>query len=88
MGPDRGLRRRDGGRLTRVTYWVPLAKVQSLRRVEGPVQRRLGLATVHLDTAGRGAHAALRDLDRRDADAALEELIGLSRRARRRTVPA
>lgn len=76
------------GRLARVTYWVPFAKVQSLRRVEGPVQRRLGLATVHLDTAGRGAHAALRDLDRGDADAALEELIGLSRRARRPTVPA
>jgi putative membrane protein len=71
------------GRLTRVTYWVPLGKVQSLRRVEGPVQRRLGLATVHLDTAGRGARAALRDLEREDADAALDDLIDLSRRARR-----
>jgi putative membrane protein len=71
------------GRLTRVTYWVPLAKVQSLRRVEGPVQQRLGLATVHLDTPGRGARAALRDLDRAAADAALADLIELSRRARR-----
>jgi putative membrane protein len=76
------------GRLTRVTYWVPLAKVQSLRRVEGPVQRQLGLATVHLDTAGRGARAALRDLDRGDADAALADLIELSRRARRSRIAA
>jgi putative membrane protein len=71
-----------------VTYRVPLAKVQSLRRVEGPVQRRLGLATVHLDTAGRGARAALRDLDRRDADEALADLIELSRRARRPRIAA
>ena len=36
------------GRLRRVTCWVPLEKVQSLRRVQGPVQRRLNLATVHV----------------------------------------
>jgi putative membrane protein len=71
------------GVLARVTCWVPLAKVQSLRRVEGPVQRRLRLATVHLDTAGRGVRAALRDRDRDEADAALAELVALSRRARR-----
>ena len=35
------------GRIRRVTAWVPLEKVQSLRRVEGPVQRRLRLATIH-----------------------------------------
>ena len=46
------------GRLRRVTCWVPLEKVQSLRRVQGPVQRRLRLATVHVDTAGRGVHAS------------------------------
>ena len=32
---------------------VPLAKVQSLRWTQGPVQRRLGLSSVHVDTAGR-----------------------------------
>ena len=32
---------------------VPLAKVQSLRWTQGPLQRRLGLSSVHVDTAGR-----------------------------------
>ena len=51
------------GRLRRTTCWVPLEKVQSLRRVQGPVQRRLKLATVHVDTAGRSVRATLRDRD-------------------------
>jgi putative membrane protein len=62
------------GRLRRVTDWVPLSKVQSIRRVQGPVQRRLHLATVHLDTAGRSVHAALRDRDRAEADFLIETL--------------
>ncbi|HEY6052654.1 MAG TPA: PH domain-containing protein [Gaiellaceae bacterium] len=70
------------GRVARVTAWVPLEKVQSLRRVQGPVQRRLRLATIHVDTAGRSVHAALRDRDVAEADAALEELIRLARAAR------
>jgi putative membrane protein len=71
------------GRIRRVTVWVPLGKAQSLRRVQGPVQRRLGLASVHLDTAGRGVHATLRDRDVAEADGALVELVGLARAARR-----
>src|SRR5262249_45994357 len=71
------------GAVARVPCWVPLAKVQSLRRVEGPLQRRLRLATVHLDTAGRGVRAALRDRDRDEADAALAELVARCRSARR-----
>ncbi|HEY2372368.1 MAG TPA: PH domain-containing protein [Gaiellaceae bacterium] len=71
------------GRIRRVTVWVPLQKVQSLRRVEGPVQRMLSLATVHLDTAGRALHAALRDRDRGEADQALGDLVRLARAARR-----
>ena len=51
------------GRLRRVTCWVPLEKVQSFREVQGPVQRRLRLASVHLDTAGGNVHAVLRDRD-------------------------
>ena len=62
---------------------MPLEKVQSLRRVQGPVQRRLRLATIHVDTAGRSVHAALRDRDVAEADAALEDLIRLARAARR-----
>jgi len=71
------------GRLRRVTCWVPLQKVQSLRRVQGPVQRSLHLASVHVDTAGRNLHATLRDRDVTEADRALAELTALAREARR-----
>ena len=76
------------GRVARVASWVPLAKVQSLRRIEGPVQRRLGLATVYLDTAGRRFGAAFRDLDGGDSHLALERLTVLARAARREVVAA
>ncbi len=55
------------GRLTRVTDVVLHEKVQSVRLVQGPLQRRLGLASLHLDTtpgpvtafaAHRGQHEA------------------------------
>ena len=71
------------GRLRRVTCWVPLQKVQSLRRVQGPVQRSLHLASVHVDTAGRNVHATLRDRDVDEADRALAQLTALAREARR-----
>jgi putative membrane protein len=70
------------GRLRRATSWVPLEKVQSLRRVQGPLQRRLRLASVHLDTAGRSVHAVLRDRDDGEAERALDELAALARAAR------
>jgi putative membrane protein len=72
------------GRLRRLTCWVPLEKVQSLRHVQGPVQRRLGLASVHVDTAGRAVHATLRDRDAAEAAGALVELTDLARSARRK----
>ena len=34
------------GRVRRETVWVPLAKAQSLRAAQGPIQRSLGLASV------------------------------------------
>jgi putative membrane protein len=71
------------GRLRRVTSWVPLEKVQSLRRVQGPIQRRFTLETVHVDTAGKGVHASLRDRDSAEAERALVELADLARAARR-----
>jgi putative membrane protein len=72
------------GRLRRVTSWVPLEKAQSLRYVQGPIQRRLRLASVHVDTAGRSVHATLRDRDIGEATSALAELTELARAARRR----
>ncbi|MFL5927239.1 MAG: PH domain-containing protein [Gaiellaceae bacterium] len=71
------------GRLGRVQVWVPLTKVQSLRRVAGPVQRLLHVATVHLDTAGKRVDAALRDIDATDSLRDLERLTVLARAARR-----
>jgi putative membrane protein len=73
------------GRLRRVTCWVPLEKAQSFREVQGPLQRRLRLATVHVDTAGRGVRATLRDRDVAEANAAVRELPELARVARRRS---
>jgi putative membrane protein len=74
-GHDEVLAVTTSGRVTKATDWVPLSKVQSLRWVQGPAQRRLALATIHLDTAGRNVHSAIRD---RDADEADEILVGLT----------
>ena len=71
------------GRLARIERWVPLTKVQSLRRIEGPAQHALGLATIYLDTAGKRFGAAFRDVDGGDSFDDLERLTGLARAARR-----
>jgi putative membrane protein len=81
-GADRTYAVTTSGRIRKVTDWVPLAKVQSIRRVEGPVQRRLRLATVHLDTAGTSIHAAVRDRDREECAYLVAELPTLCRAAR------
>jgi putative membrane protein len=73
------------GRIARVTSWVPLTKVQSLRFVQGPLQRKLKLATIYLDTAGRSVHAAIRDRDADEARTQLADLTLLCRAARRTT---
>ncbi|MDQ4091344.1 MAG: PH domain-containing protein [Actinomycetota bacterium] len=53
------------GLLRRRTDIVPHVKVQSLRVTQGPWQHALGLATLHVDTAGGeiGARAPHRDRD-------------------------
>ena len=73
------------GRLRRVTDRVPLAKIQSIRWSEGPLQRRLGLASVHFDTAGRSVYAVARDRDAREADSILATVPDAARRARNAT---
>jgi putative membrane protein len=62
------------GRLTASTVIVPRAKVQSVRWTQGPLQRRLRLATVHVDTAGRDWKATARDRDAADGEALLWRL--------------
>jgi putative membrane protein len=70
------------GRIRRVTCWVPMEKAQSIRWVQGPLQRRMRLASLHLDTAGRSMHAALWDRDVQDADRMFDHFALLARRAR------
>jgi putative membrane protein len=72
------------GRVRKVTVWLPLEKTQSVRRVQGPVQRAFKLATVHVDAAGRRARAELRDRDVTEAATLFEQLVIDSRAARRR----
>ncbi len=71
----------SSGVLTTTTDVVPLAKVQSLRLVQGPLQRRLRLASLAVDTAGRRLPGALAP-HRGDADALLAEVATLARQAR------
>ena len=70
------------GLLTRQLAIVPYARIQSVRVVQGPAQRRLRLATVHADTAG-GAGAAAQDRDLAEAWALAAELTARAHAARR-----
>jgi putative membrane protein len=73
------------GRLNRKTTWVPLEKTQSIRRIQGPLQRPLGLATVHVDVAGRRTRGEFRDRSLEEANRLVEQLTALSRAARMQT---
>lgn len=82
VGLDERVTVTRSGLLTRRTEVVPHAKVQSIRLVQGPLQRRLGLASVHLDTAGGRVAAVAAHRDTADAVRLLEEVTVLARRAR------
>ncbi|KAB1924480.1 PH domain-containing protein [Micromonospora sp. ALFpr18c] len=71
------------GLLTRQVAIVPYARIQSVRVVQGPVQRRLGLATVYADTAG-GSGATAQDRDLAEAWALSAELTSRAHAARLR----
>ncbi|HEV2371596.1 MAG TPA: PH domain-containing protein, partial [Streptosporangiaceae bacterium] len=75
------------GRVRRVTIWMPLAKAQSVRYVQGPLQRFLGLATVHLDAAGSHVHAVFAERTQQEAAGLVSELAALSRSARQQGRP-
>ncbi|MCW2805142.1 MAG: hypothetical protein JWN06_3359 [Propionibacteriaceae bacterium] len=60
----------EHGLLTRVRNIVPHAKTQSVRIEQGPLQRRLRLADVHVDTPKGPVNAVARELD----EAAAREL--------------
>lgn len=56
------------GLLRRQTDIVPHRKVQSLRVTQGPWQRSLGLATLHIDTAGTRIRARAQHRPREEAE--------------------
>jgi putative membrane protein len=70
------------GRIRRTTTWVPLEKVQSIRWVQGPLQRRLGLASVKLDVAGKRVTASITDRTVAEARDILARLPVQARAAR------
>jgi putative membrane protein len=70
------------GRVSKKTVYMRLEKLQSVRLTQGPVQRRLSLASVHGDAAGRRAHAVFSDRDADQARRLFDELADLSRSAR------
>jgi putative membrane protein len=69
------------GLLTRELSVVPYARLQSVRVVQGPIQRLLRLATVYADTAGGRAGVA-RDRDVADAWVLADQLATRARLAR------
>jgi putative membrane protein len=70
------------GRVRRTTTWVPLEKVQSIRWVQGPVQRQLNLASVKLDVAGKRTTASITDRATAEASDILAQLPAQARAAR------
>lgn len=68
------------GIVTTTTDIAPLAKVQSLRLTQGPYERRLGLTSLHVDTAGRRLPGAV--VPHRGETEAAELLDELALRAR------
>jgi putative membrane protein len=72
------------GRVQRVVDVVPYARAQSIRRTQGPWQRRLGLASVHVDTAGRRIFPVALHRDAAEAERLVGHLAGLARAERER----
>ena len=67
------------GVIRRQLWIIPTAKIQSLALKRSPLQRRLGLATIEIDTAGGSAIEAPRVVDIREANArALLQQLGLA----------
>ena len=59
--------------LTRRTHAVPHARVQSLQVHQGPWQRRLGLADLHVDSPSGPVQVRVRHRDAREARALLDQ---------------
>ena len=68
--------------LTRRTDVVAQTKLQSLRLEQGPWQRRLRLASVSFDTAGRNVHAVAKHRDAVEAERLVYDGAERARQAR------
>lgn len=75
------------GRLFRELMAVPHARTQSVRLTCGPWQRRLGLATVHIDTAPGPVRVDAAHFDAAQAREIAEAQIQRARRSRAIAVP-
>lgn len=84
------------GVMTRLTWVVPVRKIQTLHSLETPFQRRLGIATLLIDTAAGGRVARVVDLEQdtalgllteltREGDAIRRAALAGERRTERRT---
>ncbi|MGZ8361003.1 MAG: PH domain-containing protein [Allosphingosinicella sp.] len=74
------------GLLKRRLFIIPFERAQTIGLAHGPLQRRLRLASLHLDTAGASAvrPPVIVDLDRDRAEALADRLLDLFYRARAR----
>lgn len=75
------------GVLYRELTVVPHAKTQSVRLSQGPIQRRLGLATVHIDTTPGPVDATIRHRPQEQARRIVEEQSERARLARKADIP-
>jgi putative membrane protein len=70
------------GRLRRETDVFPHEKLQSIRLSQGYLQRRLGLATLHLDTTPGPVQVSAAHRDAYEARSMLDAAVELARRSR------
>jgi putative membrane protein len=75
------------GRWTRRTDVVPHGRLQSVRLSQGPLQRRLGLATVHVDPTPGPARPTAAHRDAGEARRLLDREVLAARSARAAAPP-
>lgn len=78
----------EGGLLVFVRDTVPHAKTQSVRLSQGPLQRRLELASVHVDTTPGPVHFTIPHLTPETARSVVDTQLPRAASARRRAKPA
>ncbi len=87
LGADTRLLAMRDGRLRRELTLVPHERTQSVRLTQGPLQRRLGLATVHVDLPPGSFSAQARHREQMQARRLVEDQAGRARAARRTARP-